>query len=176
MLLYKAMNQPKSLKIICEVLLEQYQKNNLREKMLSILLELIELFPENEKYYQEFRNLKAELGISDEELGMEQASIRVDEAQDIIDSSLAKADLYVEQGLVRNAKRMLENLVMRFPDEPKITKNWNRLKPGLPRSRPKISWANWKPFRRRRQRSSIICLVSTVPIPDARPSEGTTTS
>jgi len=121
MLLYKIMNQPKSLKIICEVLLEQYQKNNLREKMLTILQELIELFPENEIYYQELRNLKVELGISDEELGAEQVSIRVDEAQDIIESSLAKADLYVEQGLVRNAKRMLENLVMRFPDEPKIS-------------------------------------------------------
>ncbi len=128
MLLYQAMDQPKSLKIIYEVLLEQYQKNNLREKMLSVLKELIDLFPENEKYYQEFRNLKEELGISDEELDAEQASVRLDEAKDIIETSLSKADLYVEQGLVRNAKRMLENLVMRFPDEPKVAKKLEQVK------------------------------------------------
>ena len=128
MLLYQAMDQPKSLKIIYEVLLEQYQKNNLQEKMLSVLKELIDLFPENEKYYQEFRNLKEELGISDDDLDAEQASVRLDEAKDIIETSLSKADLYVEQGLVRNARRMLENLVMRFPDEPKVAKKLEQVK------------------------------------------------
>jgi tetratricopeptide (TPR) repeat protein len=128
MVLYQAMNQPKNLKIIYEVLLEQYQKGNMQEKMLSILKELIELFPDNEKYYQDFRDLKEKLGISDDDVGDERASIRVDESQEIIESSLAKADLYVEQGLVRNAKRMLENLVMRYPDEPRIAKKLEQVK------------------------------------------------
>jgi tetratricopeptide (TPR) repeat protein len=126
--LYGDMDQPKSLKIILETLLAEYQKHNLREKMLSVLQELIELFPENEKYYQDLRSLKEELGISDEELGAEQASIRVDEAKEIIESSLAKADLYVEQGLVRNARRILENLLIRFPDEPRIAKKLEQVK------------------------------------------------
>lgn len=127
-LLYRAMDEPKSLRIILEVLLEQYQKNNLRERMLSVLQELMELFPENEKYYQEFRNLKEDLGISDEDVDTAQASVRVDEVKEIIESSLAKADLYVEQGLVRNAKRILDDLVMRFPDEPRIAKKLEQVK------------------------------------------------
>ena len=32
-----------------------------------------------------------------------------------IDATLSQAELYVEQGLIRNAKRILENLRIKFP-------------------------------------------------------------
>jgi len=38
--------------------------------------------------------------------------------QDIIRTNLSKVDLYVEQGLVRNARRILENLMLLYPDDP----------------------------------------------------------
>jgi len=40
----------------------------------------------------------------------------------IIKMSFAKADLYLEQGLIRNAKRILENLRLKYSDEPIIVK------------------------------------------------------
>ena len=37
-----------------------------------------------------------------------------------LEMSLAQADLYIEQGLLRNARRILENLRISFPDNPRI--------------------------------------------------------
>jgi tetratricopeptide (TPR) repeat protein len=39
---------------------------------------------------------------------------------EILKMKLAKADLYLEQGLIRNARRILEDLKSRYADEPKI--------------------------------------------------------
>ena len=37
-----------------------------------------------------------------------------------LEMSLAQADLYLEQGLLRNARRILENLRLSYPDDPRI--------------------------------------------------------
>jgi len=42
------------------------------------------------------------------------------EDMEILKMKLAKADLYLEQGLIRNARRILEDLKSRYADEPKI--------------------------------------------------------
>jgi pilus assembly protein FimV len=42
------------------------------------------------------------------------------EDKEIIKVKLAKADLYLEQGLIRNARRILEDLKIRYSDEPRI--------------------------------------------------------
>jgi len=42
------------------------------------------------------------------------------EDKEIIKMKLAKADLYLEQGLIRNARRILDDLKIRYSDEPRI--------------------------------------------------------
>jgi tetratricopeptide (TPR) repeat protein len=126
--IYKAEDQIKNFELVCKVILHEYRKNNLREKMLSVLGELVSTFPENEEYYNESKQLKKDLGIS-EEVGEEgKASVQVEEAKNIVDSTLVKADLYVNQGLIRNARRLLENLRMKFPDDARISAKIESLK------------------------------------------------
>jgi tetratricopeptide (TPR) repeat protein len=55
-------------------------------------------------------------------------SVRVDETSEIIDSTLSKVDLYMEQGLFKNARRILDNLMMRFPDEKRVAEKIEEIK------------------------------------------------
>jgi len=96
--------------------------------MLSVLSELLSTFPENEEYYNESKQLKKDLGILEEVGGEEETSVQVEEAKNIVDSTLSKADLYVGQGLIRNARRLLENLRNKFPDDIGITQKIDSLK------------------------------------------------
>lgn len=114
--------------ILGRVVLKQYEKQDLKDKRLRLLGDLVDFFPENEEFYYDYRRLKEEMGVGDDDLGVEQVAIKVDEAKEIIDSTLAKSDLYLEQGLIRNAQRILENLRMRFPDEPKIRAYLEKIK------------------------------------------------
>jgi tetratricopeptide (TPR) repeat protein len=126
--IYKSMDQIKNFELVCKVMLDEYRKNNLREKMLSVLGELLNTFPENEEYYNESKQLKKGLGILEEAGEEEKTSIQVEEAKNIVDSTLAKADLYVNQGLIRNARRLLENLRMKFPEDSRIVEKIDSLK------------------------------------------------
>lgn len=126
--IYKSKDQIKNFELVCKVMLDEYRKNNLREKMLSVLSELLRTFPENEEYYNESKQLKKDLGILEEVGGEEETSVQVEEAKNIVDSTLSKADLYVDQGLIRNARRLLENLRNKFPDDIRITQKIDSLK------------------------------------------------
>jgi len=126
--LYKSKDQIKNFELVSKVMLDEYRKNNQREKMLSVLSELISTFPENEEYYNESTQLKKDLGILEGMEEEEATSVQVEEAKNIVDSTLAKADLYVNQGLIRNAKRLLENLRMKFPDDKRIAEKIESLK------------------------------------------------
>ena len=126
--IYKAQNQKKNFELVSKVLLEEYRKNKLREKMLSVYNDLVHTFPENEEYKYEFMQMKRGLGILEEEIGDEASSVQLDEAKSTIDATLAQAQLYVEQGLIRNAKRILEHLRSKFPENPLILEKIEELK------------------------------------------------
>ncbi|MBN1224329.1 MAG: tetratricopeptide repeat protein [Candidatus Aminicenantes bacterium] len=126
--IYKAQDQKKSFELVSMVLLEEYRKNNLREKMLAVFNELLHTFPENEEYKYEFMQLKKAMGILEEDSGDAVTSVQLDEAQSTIDATLAQAELYVEQGLIRNAKRILENLRSKFPEDSRILERIEKLK------------------------------------------------
>jgi tetratricopeptide (TPR) repeat protein len=126
--IYKSKDQIKNFELVSKVMLDEYRNNNQREKMLSVLSELISTFPENEEYYNESKQLKKDLGILERVEEEEEASVQVEEAKNIVDSTLAKADLYVNQGLIRNARRLLENLRMKFPDDKRIAGKIDSLK------------------------------------------------
>lgn len=118
--LYRLGGQNKNLEIICSVLIDQYRKQNLQKKVLGLLSELVEMFPDNQQYYSDYRFLKGELGEDVEAAEAAPASVKVDETQEIIESTFSKVDLYIEQGLVKNARRILDNLIMRYPDDERI--------------------------------------------------------
>ena len=117
--IYQARNQKKNLEIVYGVLLEEYRQRKLREKVLTILDALLLISPENKRYVEESAKLRKELGIS-EKTSPQQESPPKETAEDIIQEILLKVDLHLEQGLIRNAKRILENLRMRFPDDPRV--------------------------------------------------------
>ena len=55
--------------------------------------------------------------------------------QDIIRTNLAKSDVYLDQGLIRNARRILDNLVMLYPDDVRILEKIGR----LPKEKPPVA-------------------------------------
>ncbi len=120
--IYKAKNQVQNLEKVYRIILEEYKKKNLAEKQFALLEEMVRIFPERKEYYEQYKKFKEELGVLEEEVGAEDSLYNSDKIKKIIEDSLAKADLYVEQGLIKNAMRILENLRMKFPDESVIEK------------------------------------------------------
>ena len=126
--IYEIKGQKKNLEIVYKVILEEYKKKNLKEKSFSILGELLNICPEVEEYHIQYKELRNELGVSDEAGGEDQPLVIVGEKNKVIEVNLAKADLYIEQGLIRNAKRILENLRLKFPENLKIGQKIDKLK------------------------------------------------
>jgi len=81
-------------------------------------------FPEKEEYFNEYKKTKKELGLFEED---EEASLSVSEVEEVIETTLAKVDLYIEQGLIKNARRILQNLNIKYPDDEKINEKIKEL-------------------------------------------------
>ncbi len=119
--IYLSNGQNKNLETVYSVLIEQYREHGLMKKVLALLKVLVEMFPDNQNYYSDYRFLRGELGEPEEELETERDSVRVDESNEIIESTIAKVDLYIEQGLLKNARRIMDNLMMRFPEDKRVS-------------------------------------------------------
>lgn len=52
-----------------------------------------------------------------------------------LEMSLAQANLYVEQGLLRNARRILENLRISYPDDPRISQKLDTISKASPQAK-----------------------------------------
>lgn len=115
--IYKSRKQLENLELAYKAILEECRKMKLREKSLAILKEMHRIFPTDEECYKELRKLRREMRITEEEAAAEEPPVFVDEAKEIIKETLDQVDLYVEQGLIRNARRLLENLKTKFPTE-----------------------------------------------------------
>jgi Flp pilus assembly protein TadD len=90
---------------------EEEEKKKLEEE------ERIRLEEERKRKEEEKR--KKEEEVKREEVRAEAPGI-VGEDKEIMKMKLAKADLYLEQGLIRNARRILDDLKIRYSDEPRI--------------------------------------------------------
>jgi tetratricopeptide (TPR) repeat protein len=118
--IYKAKNHKTHLEVVNRVILEEAQKKGLTEKMFVALAELLELRPRDKDLIREYRKLRKELGFVDEKTGEADTLSAIEAEEEDVDLLLARVDLYISQGLVRNARRILENLNIRFPRWPKI--------------------------------------------------------
>jgi tetratricopeptide (TPR) repeat protein len=134
--IYKARNDRENLEIIYRVILGESRERKLRDQMFLALSELIELAPKDEEVAKEYWSLRKELGFMDErKREVEIPDEEELETEDAVDSFIATADLYIQQGLIRNARRMLENLSHKFPDNQRINEKLAELE----KSRTEIS-------------------------------------
>ncbi|MDH4270896.1 MAG: tetratricopeptide repeat protein [Candidatus Aminicenantes bacterium] len=118
--IYKAKNHKTHLEVVNRVILEEARRKGQTEKMFVALAELLELRPRDKDLIREYRNLRKDLGFVDEKTGEADTLSAIEAEEEDVDLLLARVDLYVSQGLVRNARRILENLNIRFPRWPKI--------------------------------------------------------
>jgi len=56
----------------------------------------------------------------EEEKEVKKPAAPSEEVDDVLEKNLSQANLYIEQGLIRNARRILENLRISFPHDPRI--------------------------------------------------------
>lgn len=125
--IYKSLDNKKNLENVSKVLLNEYRKKRQEKKMLEVLKDLVRVIPEDQTYYSEYKELQKALGLVKE--GEEDESFaQKEKAEEIITSNLIKADLYIEQGLVRNARRILDNLRVNFSSDPRVEKKIEELK------------------------------------------------
>jgi len=131
--IYKNTIQNKNLEVVDRVLLEEYRQAKLEDKRLQVLQELVDLSPQDLTLQREYnKSVAKEIQQAEEEKIEERLSLLSEEDRDIIQTNLAKAELYLQQGLVRNARRILENLDLLYPDEPRIQRQLELLQKAKP--------------------------------------------
>ncbi|GAI92177.1 unnamed protein product, partial [marine sediment metagenome] len=126
--IFKESGQKENYQVVSKILLSEFRKNNQKDNILDVLKVLVQMFPEEGTYYRELKQLKQTLGILDKEEADDDSFVLREKSKETIDANLAKVDLYVEQGLVRNARRILNSLIINFPDEPRIEQRIRELK------------------------------------------------
>ncbi|HOE13969.1 MAG TPA: tetratricopeptide repeat protein [Candidatus Saccharicenans sp.] len=116
-----------------ERLIEEFKKIGEKGKMLPYYAELIKLRPTDEQLAREYRELKKELMIKEEELPPETWALSAEEEEEI-QAGLAQADIYIQEGLVRLARRVIDGLLLRYPNDPLLKQKLSyidSLKPSL---------------------------------------------
>jgi len=118
--IYRCNQEIAKLEVVDKVILEESRKKGHKDKALSILSELVKIKPEDQEIRNEYSLLRKELGLGEEEGPEEVAQTVFDKDKDVIRETIGQAELYIQQGLVRNAKRILEGLNLRYPGNPLI--------------------------------------------------------
>jgi tetratricopeptide (TPR) repeat protein len=116
----KTRNHKSHLEVVYRVILQEARVRHLKEKMFVALSELQELRPRDEALEREYREVKKEIGFLNDKTGDDDARAATEVDEEDIALLLARVDLYVGQGLVRNARRILENLRQRFPHSARV--------------------------------------------------------
>lgn len=147
--IYKSKDQKRNLELALRLLLQEYRRKGLRERMLVALRELVGLCPEDRALAKEYAHAGTPTSLSGTRSGSPSATqaaslsgtksgthrdtrggfARLSEQdQEMVRMNLSKADLYLQQGLIRNAQRILETMLLIYPDEPRITQKIALLK------------------------------------------------
>jgi tetratricopeptide (TPR) repeat protein len=126
--IYDEISDDDNLGLAYRVLLKEYRKAELKDKSLAVLRELVNLDPENEEYYLEKEKLEKELGIRREAVEGAPSDAAEVSFEDMVETELRRTELYVDEGLIKNALRILDNLKLRFPKEVRVEKRYNELR------------------------------------------------
>jgi len=119
--IYRTNKEANKLEVVLRAVLSELQKLGEKEKILAALSELHQIRGDDAEVTKDYIALRKEMGLP-EEAGAEPFSEVTGKDREAVQETLAQADLYLQQGLVRIARRLLENLTVRFPDEPQIIK------------------------------------------------------
>jgi len=111
----------KKLEVVDRAILDVLRRQGLKERMITVYGELLEMRPDDADLGREARALREELGLAAEEVRDETPGLSEKDREAIRDV-MAQADLYLQQGLVRIARRLLENLRFRYPEDPQIVR------------------------------------------------------
>jgi len=118
-LIYRSNKEVKKLEVVDRAILDELRRAGEKERMVGLYTELLELRPDDADLARDARSLRAELKLPVEEPQDETPSLS-DKDREAIRETMGQADLYIEQGLVRVARRLLENLRFRYPEDPQI--------------------------------------------------------
>lgn len=121
------------LELIDRAIIEELKKVGERSKMLSYYAELVKLRPSDQELAHEYRELKKELKISEEEIQLDTWAPSPEEEEEI-QAGLAQAEVYQKEGLIRLARRVIEGLLLKFPNDSLLKERLeelDRVKPTL---------------------------------------------
>jgi len=125
---YDSLDQPGHLAIVYRVILKEYQNQQKQKASLSVLKRLHKLIPGDADINSQYNRLKEELGVQEDRKEAEKRTIHALDAEEIIKNGMKKIDLLVEQGLLRNAERILSQLQLSFPSDQRIGTKKKELK------------------------------------------------
>jgi len=115
------------LEAIDRAILEELNKIGEKSRMLSYYAELTRLKPTDEELAKEYRELKKELMVSEDQEALYDTWAPSQEEEDEIQAGLAQADIYIQEGLSRLARRVIEGLLLKYPNDSLIKQKLNYL-------------------------------------------------
>ena len=124
--IFEAASQSENLRLVIRVILALFKKQGKLKESVPHYERLLRFYPNDQVLKKEYKTLKRGLGIEDELPKMDTAYFS-EEAERLIEQSLAKVDLYAEQGLVKNAERILNQLRLSFPDSDKVQQKMDEI-------------------------------------------------
>jgi tetratricopeptide (TPR) repeat protein len=133
--IFRRIGRPEALAVVLRTLFKEAERRMDAAAVRDLTGELAEICPDDpeiRKRWKAIRKAESEGGVEPALELPGRAPVLPEKDQDIIRTNLSKVDLYVEQGLVRNARRILENLMLLYPDDPRIVEQFKRLPKDIP--------------------------------------------
>ena len=118
-LIYRSNKEVKRLEVVDRAILDELRRQGKKERMIGIYSELLELRPDDADLTRDVRALRLEMKLPVEDVREESPDLS-DRDREAIREVMGQADVYLQQGLVRIARRLLENLRFRYPEDPQI--------------------------------------------------------
>ena len=127
---FRRTGRPEALVVVLRVLFKEAERQKDAGAVRSLTAELAELCADDAEIQKRWKAIRGSEPKTAGEMRLgppNRTPALPEKDQDVIRTNLAKVDLYVEQGLVRNARRILENLMLLYPDDPRIVEPYERL-------------------------------------------------
>lgn len=120
-LIYRSNKEVRKLEVVDRAILDELRRLGEKERMVGVYAELLELRPDDAELAREVRTLRQEMNLPVEEIPEDVPELS-EKDREAIREVMGQADLYLQQGLVRIARRLLENLRFRYPEDPQIVR------------------------------------------------------
>ena len=120
-LIYRSNKEAKKLEVVDRAILDELKRLGEKERLVGVYTELLGLRPDDADLAHDARALRQDLKLPVDDV-VEEVPDLSDKDREAIREAMGQADLYLQQGLVRVARRLLENLRFRYPEDPQIVR------------------------------------------------------